>query len=384
MEETTLDQSWLYGKLECSFSAEFLNHNEHTHITLNDIVLQGRKVLNDAEFIPGNPPEKESKSFLSDNYIHGLEVFPKEVGIYPLDMARKFNASDIIIHNPQTSEIRLVNGVRHGQLKAELYCKLKKLKDIPLKEEIKVIPTINTDNSILETDLSSRKGCAPLASTSQLMNRNGCMPFGSMLNGPVGGAGCFNFLRLGCGGLIGIILLLGFLSFLFRGCAGFFSDDNRKNDDQEQVIEDDDTDQRKIDFVPEEPDSISSTDDDKTIEYRTVVLSNVQFYTNSSKLMPSSQKDLDKLSLYLLENIHLKARIIGYTDSRGDDNVNKKISLTRAECVRTYIIFQGVDNRRLEAIGEGEKNPRAPNDDAEGRAMNRRVEIELYGKPTAK
>ena len=103
MEEKERDQSWLHGNLECSFSGEFLSHNEQDQSTLNDIVLQGRKVLLDAEFISGNPPERQGKSFLPDNYIPGLEIYPKVTGLYPLDMARKFNATDIRILNPKTS-----------------------------------------------------------------------------------------------------------------------------------------------------------------------------------------------------------------------------------------------------------------------------------------
>ena len=422
MEEKELDQSWLHGKLECSFSGEFLSHNEQDQSTLNDIVLQGRKVLLNAEFISGNPPERQGKSFLPDNYIPGLEIYPKVTGLYPLDMARKFNATDIRILNPKTSEIRVVNGVRHGQLQAEIYCKLKRLKDIPKKEDIQPITTIEKDNSVVATDLSSRKGCSPNRNSSELMARNGCKPFGSLLNIPIAGGGCFNFIRLGCGGLIGLLLLLGLLTLLLRGCAGILADDDNQNntDDQEQVEDATDTDQDKMDFGPDVTDSDvtdsdgadsdskkvdlepEENDTDQTkidavpkktdsdnknetkIEFRTIVLSNVQFYTNSSKLMPSSKEDLDKLSLYLLENISTKARIIGFTDSKGDAEENKKLSLSRAQSVCNYLENQGVNRVRLKAIGKGEENPRAPNEDPEGRAMNRRVEIELYSNPTAK
>jgi outer membrane protein OmpA-like peptidoglycan-associated protein len=113
------------------------------------------------------------------------------------------------------------------------------------------------------------------------------------------------------------------------------------------------------------------------IRWKSLVLPNVQFYTNSNRLLPSSAKDLDRLSLYLLEHLACKANIYGHTDSRGNDNSNLRLSQARANSVRAYLIEKGIDPVRLKAIGKGETEPRASNDSQEGMLMNRRVEIEI-------
>ena len=67
--------------------------------------------------------------------------------------------------------------------------------------------------------------------------------------------------------------------------------------------------------------------------------------------------------------------IQAYTDSRGSDALNQRISEDRAQSVRTYLVEKGVSADKLTAKGYGEANPVATNDTAEGRAQNRRVEL---------
>ena len=74
-----------------------------------------------------------------------------------------------------------------------------------------------------------------------------------------------------------------------------------------------------------------------------------------------------------------KIKITGYTDSTGSADYNKKLSLRRAETVRDYLISLGVDRNKLEVGGAGETNPIADNSTNEGRAKNRRVEVEVIG-----
>lgn len=74
-----------------------------------------------------------------------------------------------------------------------------------------------------------------------------------------------------------------------------------------------------------------------------------------------------------------KIKITGYTDSTGPSDFNKKLSLRRAEAVRAYLVSIGVDPSKLEIVGEGEDKPVADNGTKEGRAKNRRVEIEVSG-----
>jgi outer membrane protein OmpA-like peptidoglycan-associated protein len=74
-----------------------------------------------------------------------------------------------------------------------------------------------------------------------------------------------------------------------------------------------------------------------------------------------------------------KVKIVGYTDNIGTAAYNKKLSLRRAEAVRDYLVSLGADPAKLEVIGEGMANPVADNSTAEGRAKNRRVEVEVTG-----
>ena len=73
-----------------------------------------------------------------------------------------------------------------------------------------------------------------------------------------------------------------------------------------------------------------------------------------------------------------KIRITGYTDSMGDNEFNKKLSLQRVKSVAQYMIDKhGIQPDRIETIGAGESNPIASNDTPEGRKLNRRIEFTL-------
>ncbi len=68
----------------------------------------------------------------------------------------------------------------------------------------------------------------------------------------------------------------------------------------------------------------------------------------------------------------------GHTDSKGSDSYNQLLSERRATTVAGYLRHKGVVEARLETIGFGEAQPVADNATAEGRALNRRVEISLF------
>ena len=74
-----------------------------------------------------------------------------------------------------------------------------------------------------------------------------------------------------------------------------------------------------------------------------------------------------------------KVRVTGYTDNSGNADYNTKLSLQRAEAVRDYLVSIGVDATKIEASGAGDATPIADNATTEGRAKNRRVEIEVTG-----
>ena len=70
---------------------------------------------------------------------------------------------------------------------------------------------------------------------------------------------------------------------------------------------------------------------------------------------------------------------VGHTDSVGADAYNQKLSVRRAEAVKAYLVSKGIEKNRVYTEGKGEKQPVADNKTKEGRAKNRRVEIEVVG-----
>jgi OOP family OmpA-OmpF porin len=70
---------------------------------------------------------------------------------------------------------------------------------------------------------------------------------------------------------------------------------------------------------------------------------------------------------------------VGHTDSVGTDAYNQKLSIRRAEAVKKHLVSQGIEARRIYVEGKGEAQPVADNKTAEGRAKNRRVQIEAIG-----
>jgi OOP family OmpA-OmpF porin len=85
---------------------------------------------------------------------------------------------------------------------------------------------------------------------------------------------------------------------------------------------------------------------------------------------------LDEAAETLKKYPELKIEVGGYTDTTGNDTLNKNLSQARAETVKKYLISKGV-NDNLTAIGYGEANPIADNNTNEGRIKNRRVELKI-------
>lgn len=106
-------------------------------------------------------------------------------------------------------------------------------------------------------------------------------------------------------------------------------------------------------------------------------LSDIQFDFNQATLKPGAREKLSKLAGILLAfqgQYHLD--IEGHTDAIGTDQYNEKLSLSRAEAVRAYLMQAGIPADRLSpARGLGKASPVASNETPEGRQLNRRVEI---------
>ncbi len=80
----------------------------------------------------------------------------------------------------------------------------------------------------------------------------------------------------------------------------------------------------------------------------------------------------------------VKAEVSGYTDNKGDDKKNLKLSQDRAKAVMDYLTKKGIGSARLVAKGYGKDQPIASNDTDAGRQLNRRVEMKLIAKEDKK
>ncbi len=107
------------------------------------------------------------------------------------------------------------------------------------------------------------------------------------------------------------------------------------------------------------------------------------FDFNKAVVKAEGKAKLDDL-VGKIKGVNLEVIIaVGHTDSVGTDAYNQKLSVARAEAVKAYLVSKGVEKNRVYTEGKGEKQPVADNKTAEGRAKNRRVEIEVVGTRAA-
>lgn len=108
------------------------------------------------------------------------------------------------------------------------------------------------------------------------------------------------------------------------------------------------------------------------------VLKNIFFDTGQSDLKLESIAELQNIIELLENNPSLNVQINGHTDNSGDADLNKVLSLKRANSVVAYLVEKDISIARLSAVGYGEERPIVSNDDEkEGREINRRTEIEI-------
>lgn len=106
------------------------------------------------------------------------------------------------------------------------------------------------------------------------------------------------------------------------------------------------------------------------------VTSGILFDVNSDKIKPESYGVLKEIGNVLAENEDVKIKIIGHTDSDGDEAANLLLSKKRAESVKKALSSQfGINSSRMTTDGKGEAEPAGPNTSVEGKANNRRVEF---------
>jgi len=108
-----------------------------------------------------------------------------------------------------------------------------------------------------------------------------------------------------------------------------------------------------------------------------IVLRAVHFDFNKANIRPDARPILDEATRILKERGNIHVVVAGHTDSVGSDAYNMKLSKSRAEAVKRYLVDHGIAASRITGEGFGEREPVASNATAEGRAQNRRVELHV-------
>jgi OOP family OmpA-OmpF porin len=117
----------------------------------------------------------------------------------------------------------------------------------------------------------------------------------------------------------------------------------------------------------------------KPVAEKITFAADVLFDFDKSVVKPDGKSKLDDLA-NKMKGINLEVVIaIGHADSIGSDAYNQALSVRRAEAVKAYFVSRGIEGNRVYTEGKGEKQPIADNKTAEGRAKNRRSEIEVIG-----
>ncbi len=107
-----------------------------------------------------------------------------------------------------------------------------------------------------------------------------------------------------------------------------------------------------------------------------LVTRGILFDVNSDRIKAESYGALKEISQVLKDNAAVKVKIIGHTDSDGDDNSNLALSKRRASAVKNSLNKDfGIEMERMETDGKGESESVSPNTTSEGKANNRRVEF---------
>lgn len=117
---------------------------------------------------------------------------------------------------------------------------------------------------------------------------------------------------------------------------------------------------------------------------RTTFAADALFDFDKSEIKPEGKAGLDALASKI-KGVNLDVAIaVGHTDGVGSDAYNQRLSLARAESVKAYLVSQGIPAARIRTEGKGKSQPVADNATAEGRAKNRRVEIDVVVAPAKK
>ena len=202
-------------------------------------------------------------------------------------------------------------------------------------------------------------GCASMNNTGK----------GALIGGG-GGAG----LGAGLGALIGGGKGAAIVAAIGAGVgAGAGALIGRKMDKQQQQLQQELANTATVEKV---------TDDNGLQAIKVTFSSGILFPTNGTSLSPTAQSELAQFAQSLINNPNTNVQIFGYTDNTGSMAVNERVANGRADSVLAYLVNCGVSPTRLSAKGIPMAGYIASNDTAEGRAMNRRVEIYITADKT--
>ncbi len=131
----------------------------------------------------------------------------------------------------------------------------------------------------------------------------------------------------------------------------------------------------KVEVKPAKPVKVQLSKEDQAIINK--VFSNLEFESGKSVIRSTSYLSLEELIKLLNRKPTFRLLIEGHTDNVGAAALNMRLSLSRAEAVKTYLTDRGIDGERIIAKGYGLTQPVAPNTTPQGRQKNRRVEFTI-------
>jgi outer membrane protein OmpA-like peptidoglycan-associated protein len=112
---------------------------------------------------------------------------------------------------------------------------------------------------------------------------------------------------------------------------------------------------------------------------KTVVLNNIFFSPSKSELTKDSEPELNRVVKFMNEHPTVKIEVRGHTNNSCTEDWCIKLSTMRAKSVYDWLVSHGVQATRMRYKGYGSTVPRFPNDTAEGKRLNRRVEFQIVG-----
>lgn len=113
---------------------------------------------------------------------------------------------------------------------------------------------------------------------------------------------------------------------------------------------------------------------------KSVSIDNIHFKTGSATIEPTSFGMLNDLSEIMLAKKNMKIKITGHTDNVGSKESNQVLSVQRAEAIKAYMVKKGVTAANIVTDGKGASTPITENTTEQGRAQNRRIEIEILSE----